>query len=136
MAYCTVADVQKLFANIVFGESTPVTAADIETVHIPTADALIDARLRRFVSAPVTAPGDLELLRLISMSLAAGSVAEVLYETSAQPNEQPGARRHRERGESLLAQIEAGTLRLESDRRDPFEMGLFAEPLISLGREF
>lgn len=136
MAYCTVADVQKLFANIVFGGNTPVTTTDIETVHIPTADALIDARLRRFISLPVTSSADRELLRLISMNLAAGSIAEVLYETSAQPNDQPGARRHRERGETLLAQIERGTLRLESDRRDPFEMGVFSEPLISLEREF
>lgn len=145
MPYCAVADVQKLFANIVFGETTPVTSDDIETVHIPAADALIDARLRRFASVPVTAAGDLELMRLISMSLAAGTVAEILYETSAQPNEQPGARRHRERGERLLAEIESGALTLESDRRSLFDAGVYesyeasvedVKPLVRMERDF
>jgi hypothetical protein len=145
MAYCSVEDVQKLFANIVFGETTPVTTEDIETVHIPTADAVIDARLRRFTDVPVTSAGDLELMRLISMSLAAGTVAEILYETSSQPNDQPGSRRHRERGERLLAQIEAGTLTLDSARRSAFDAGVYAsyaasvedvKPLVRLERDF
>ena len=145
MAYCSVADVQKLFANIVFDETSPVTADDIEAVHIAAADAVIDARLRRFADVPVTAAGDLELMRLISMSLAAGSVADILYETSAQPNDQPGSRRHRERGERLLAQIEEGTLTLETERRSAFDAGVFdgyeasveeMKPLVRLEQDF
>ena len=131
MAYSTVADVQKLFANITFDGTTPVTDADITNVHIPNADAYIDARLRRFYETPITASGDLGLLRLISMNLAAGFVAEVLYETSSQPNDQASARRHRETAERLLDGVLRGDLTLETARRPIADAGVLAdyEPL-------
>ena len=117
MAYSNVSDIQKLYANIVFDASSPVTSADIETKHIPKADAYIDARLRSRYETPISADGDLELMRLISSNLAAGFVAEVLYETSQQPNDQASARQRRGFAEGLLDQIMAGTAALETPRK-------------------
>ncbi len=117
MAYSNVSDIQKLYANIVFDASSPVTSADIETKHIPKADAYIDARLRSRYETPISADGDLELMRLISSNLAAGFVAEVLYETSQQPNDQASARQRRGFAEGLLDQIMTGTAALETPRK-------------------
>lgn len=117
MAYSTVSDVQKLYANIVFDASSPVTSGDLETKHIPKADAYIDARLRSRYRTPISAEGDLELMRLISSNLAAGFAAEVLYETSQQPNDQTSALRRREFAEGLLDQIMSGKAALETPRK-------------------
>jgi hypothetical protein len=148
MPYCTVSDVQKLFGNITFSASTPVTDTDITNVHIPKADATMDARLRRVYTVPITAPGDLELLRLVSMSLTAGMVAEVLYETSSQPNDQASARRHREWGERMLDQIMSGELTLATQRGAVADAGVFEDyeavpetgrsvkPLVRMSGEF
>ncbi len=117
MAYSNVSDIQKLYANIVFDASSPVTSADIETKHIPKADAYIDARLRSRYETPISADSDMELMRLISSNLAAGFVAEVLYETSQQPNDQASARQRRGFAEGLLDQIMTGTAALETPRK-------------------
>ncbi|MBM3216430.1 DUF1320 domain-containing protein [Candidatus Poribacteria bacterium] len=136
MAYSTVEDVQRLFANIAFDATTPVTDADITGLHIPLADATIDGRLRGFYDLPLAGAGDLELLRLVSMNLAAGSVAEVLYETTSQPNVQSGARRHRELGELLLDGIADGSLSLEAERKAVADAGVSSAPRMTMDREF
>ncbi|GIX06977.1 MAG: hypothetical protein KatS3mg115_1380 [Candidatus Poribacteria bacterium] len=127
MAYCTLSDVQSLFANVVFDAASPVSDAEIETVHIPTATAYIDARLRPVYALPITASTDLELLRLIAMHLVAGIVAEILYETSSHPNEQASARRHREWAEGILDRLLRGEMALEAERISLVNAGVFGE---------
>ena len=117
MAYSNVSDVQKLFTNAAFDSSSPVTSGDIQTVHIPQADAFIDARLRGFYQVPIVKAEDLGLMRLISANLAAGFAAEILYETSQQPNDQASARRRRDYAEGMLDRIAEGRLTLDTPRR-------------------
>ena len=125
MAYCAFGDVQKLFVNISFTGTTPVTEADITDVHIPQADAFIDGRLRRYYATPVTHSGDLGLMRLVSMNL-----------TAAQPNDQANARRHREWGERLLQQVIDGELTLRAERLAVADAGKVTEPLVLVTSEY
>ena len=89
MAYCVVGDVQTLFAHLTFGASTPVTTTHITDTHIPATDALIDATLRPYYTVPITAAGDLALLRSISMRFTAQTVADILFRQLAAGGEAP-----------------------------------------------
>lgn len=147
MAYCTVTDVQTLIKSLVFGAGTKVTDTEITSYHIPMADAIIDGKLRKCYSVPISNTDDLKLLKPISMHLTAGIVARILYETTTQPNENaPAWRKFEDIGERLLNQIIAGEITLVTGRtemlysrvedlyeeQDQDEL----EPLITMGKEF
>lgn len=146
MAYCTVSDVQKLFGSITFDATTKVTDSDITNIHIPAADALIDAKLRKFYTVPITNESDLALLRVISMNLTAGMVARILYETTTQPNENVPAWERFKIGDNLLDEIvrgervlataraETGYSRVEELYQEQNQSNL--KPVVTMGKEF
>lgn len=116
MAYCTVSDVQKFFGSITFDNITKVTDTDITNVYIPASDAIIDGKLRKYYTVPITNATDLALLKVISMNMTAGTVARILYETTTQPNKNAPAWARFNIGEKLLGQIVDGELKLVTGR--------------------
>jgi phage gp36-like protein len=116
MAYCTVTDVQTLIKSLTFSASTKVTESEITAYHIPAADAIIDGRLRKHYTVPITNTTDLVLLKRISAQLAAGIVAAILYETATQPNEVNPAKRNYDYALRLLDMIEKNEITLVTAR--------------------
>jgi phage gp36-like protein len=147
MAYSTLSDIQSLFGSITFNSTSKVTDTDITNIHIPSADAMIDGRLRKTYSVPITNSDDLPLLKTISMNIAAGAIARIVYETTTQPNENAPAWAKFSIGEKLLNMIVKGEITLATGRSDTIYSRmeeLYEEqdqdtdlaPLVTIDKEF
>lgn len=146
MSYCTVSDIQSLFPNYTFSAISIVTTTAITNTHIPITDALIDARLRKYYTVPITDDTDLVLMKSISMYITAGKVARLLYETTTQPNENAPAWAKFDIGEKTLADIVAGEVDLVTGRADSIfsrveeiyeeQDQVEKDPIVTLDREF
>lgn len=52
MAYCALADVQKLLKWFTLSASSKVTSTEVTSYYIPEADQTIDAKLQRVYTVP------------------------------------------------------------------------------------
>lgn len=78
MAYCVLADVQKLLKWFTFTSTSKVTSDEITNYYIPEADTVIDSKLQRVYTVPITDSDDIEILKYISCRIVACEVAHVL----------------------------------------------------------
>jgi hypothetical protein len=78
MAYCTIADVQKLLKWFIFSASSKVTSTEVTSYYIPEADTIIDSKLSRIYEIPITDSDDIEVLKFISCRIVACEIAHVL----------------------------------------------------------
>ena len=78
MAYCVLADVQKLLKWFTFSSSSKVTSTEVTTYYIPEADKIIDSKLQRIYETPITDSDDIEILQFISCRIVACEIANVL----------------------------------------------------------
>lgn len=78
MAYCVLADVQKLLKWVTFNSTSKVTSDEITNYYIPEADTVIDSKLQRVYTVPITDSDDIEILKYISCRIVACEVAHVL----------------------------------------------------------
>lgn len=78
MAYCGLADVQKLLKWFTFSASSKVTSTEVTSYYIPEADQTIDAKLQRVYTVPITDSDDIEILKFISCRIVACEIAHVL----------------------------------------------------------
>lgn len=78
MAYCTIADIQRLMKWFTFSATSKVTTTDITTYYIPEADTIIDSKLGRVYETPITDSDDLDIIKFISCRIVACEVGHVL----------------------------------------------------------
>lgn len=78
MAYCALEDVQKLIKWFTFSTTSKITSTEITSEWIPEADTVIDSKLRRVYTVPITDADDIEILKYVSCRIVACEVAHVL----------------------------------------------------------
>ena len=78
MAYCELEDVQKLLKWFTFGAFSKVTSSEVTSYFIPEADKIIDSKLQRVYTVPITDSDDIEILKYISCRIVACEIAHVL----------------------------------------------------------
>jgi len=78
MAYCSIADIQRLMKWFTFSASSKVTTTDVTTYYIPEADTIIDSKLQRVYEVPITNADDINIIKFISCRICACEIANVL----------------------------------------------------------
>jgi hypothetical protein len=78
MSYCGLEDVQKLLKWFTFSSSSKVTSSEVTSYFIPEADNIIDSKLQRVYTVPITNSDDIEILKYISCRIVACEIAHVL----------------------------------------------------------
>ena len=78
MAYCELADVQKLLKWFTFTSSSKITSDEVTNYYIPEADTIIDSKLQRVYEVPITDTDDIEIIKFISCRMVACEIAHVL----------------------------------------------------------
>ena len=78
MAYCELADIQKLLKWFTFSTSSKVTIDDVNNYYIPEADTIIDSKLQQYYVVPITDADDIEILQFISCRMCACEIAHVI----------------------------------------------------------
>lgn len=78
MAYCTISDVQKLIKWFTFSATSKVTSTEVTDYYIPEADTIIDSKLERVYTVPITDSDDIEILTYISCRIVACEIAHVI----------------------------------------------------------
>ena len=78
MAYCGLADVQKLLKWFTFSTDSKVTTTEVTSFYIPEADKTIDSKLQRIYTVPITNVDDIEIIKFISCRIVACEIAHVL----------------------------------------------------------
>jgi hypothetical protein len=78
MAYCVLADVQKLIKWAEFNSNSKVTATEVTNEFIPEADTIINSKLSRVYVTPITNTDDLKIIKYIACRMVACEIAHVL----------------------------------------------------------
>ena len=78
MAYCELADVQKLLKWFTFSATSKITSTEVTSYYIPEADSIIDGKLQNVYKTPITDSTDVEILQYISCRMVACEIAHVL----------------------------------------------------------
>lgn len=78
MAYCTISDVQRLMKWFTFSSTSKITSDEITNYFIPEADTIIDSKLARVYTVPITDADDIEIIKYISCRIVACEASHVL----------------------------------------------------------
>lgn len=78
MAYCDLTSVQKLLKWFEFSTTSKVTIDEVNNEFIPEIDTVIDSKLRRVYTVPITDSDDIEILQYIACRMVACEIAHIL----------------------------------------------------------
>jgi hypothetical protein len=78
MSYCGLEDIQRLLKWFTFSASSKITSSEVTSYFIPEADKIIDSKLQRVYTVPITDSDDIEIIKFISCRIVACEISHVL----------------------------------------------------------
>jgi phage gp36-like protein len=124
MAYSDSNDIQALIKWVTFSNTSKVTLTELQQ-YISDADTIIDAKLERIYTVPITDMDDMQKLKYISARMAASEVAQVLVLHSA-GQIPPVVKKWQDSAYEQLEKIMDGTIELTNSQKLISNKGLYS----------
>jgi len=140
MGYCTLADVKSLLKGFSITDDTKITETEVET-YIEDFTQLIDSKVVRKYTVPVTDTEALVIVKIICKKLTASHVLQITY-LGSNKNLPDGAKNWRKDALDMLKAISENDINLTVEDSTDIEHtgetvdGVLRDPVITKDMEF